>query len=137
MKNSFINIIKCLLVIVAFCFFFSCKKEHLSPDITVPPIPPPDSTTVPYVYITAFIDNDSVYFAGGLNSYEGATSVFDTLTHRTFNFTMKNQQNPSYSYFQISINNYQDSLGILQNDLDSSIFTGARGYQLLFHPFAP
>ncbi len=118
------------LPVLAVCFFFSCKKEHLEPNL------PPGGTPEPLVYIRALIDNDSVNFAGGLNSYIGATAVFDTLTHRTFNFSLKNPQQPAQSFFQISINSYKDSLGIAQNDLDSTLYIGTRQYQQANHPFA-
>lgn len=120
-----------MLAFIVFCSFFSCKKEHLDPTVL------PGGTPEPLVYISAFIDSDSVYFTGGLNSYSGATSMFDSLTHRTFNFTLKNPHHPHQSYFLISINNYQNSLGIPQNDLDSTVFTDTRNYQQANHPFAP
>lgn len=120
MNSQTINKITCGVVLVVFCFFFSCKKEHLPPDSEV---------TDHQVFITALLGTDSVYFAGGVNSYMGSVSFKDTLTFRMFNFTLKNLQNDSCSYFEISINNYKDVLGIPQSDLDSSIYISMRPFQ--------
>lgn len=126
MQKQLITIVKCLMVPVALSFIFSCEKEHLQP------VSPPGSQ-VPLVYVTANLGSDSVYFAGGVNSYVGSTSVFDSSHFRTFNFTLKNPQNSFHSYFQISINNYRNVQGVLQNDLDSSVYTGTRNYQDSVH----
>ncbi len=100
----------------------SCEKEHLQPD------PPPGNTT-PLVYISATLNHDSIYLAGGLASYVGSVSVSDILTFREFNFTLKSTNNPFHSQMEISINNYQNEQGVLQADLDHSIFPGTRHYQ--------
>ncbi len=101
---------------------FSCKKEHLQPD-------PPPGSTEPLVYIAAKLNDDSVYFAAGVDSYVGSTSVFDTLHYRAFSFTLKTPNDSLRSYFKISINNYTDTLGVLQDDLDHSIYVDLRHYQ--------
>ncbi len=131
MKNYLKNSFKYFLPLVLFCLFFSCKKEHLQPSI------PAGGTSTPLVYISAILEHDSVYFEGGVNSYIGATSVNDSLTNRTFNFSLKNPQNPSHSCFLISINNYQNSLGAPQTDLDNTIYSDMRDYQFSLHPFSP
>src|SRR6185295_13293071 len=112
-ENWVRNLIKCLVVLVAFSFIFSCKKEHLQP-VVIPGDPEP------LVYVSAKLDGDSVYFAGGVNGYTGSPSVFDTGNNRAFNFTLKNPQLPLQSYFKISINNYSGVLGDPQSDLDNS-----------------
>lgn len=126
MKKQFNTIAKCLMVLVLLSFIFSCKKEHLEPAT-------PPGNPAPLVYITSSLDNDSVYFAGGVNNYVGNTSVTDSLTYRAFNFTLKNPNHPAQSYFQISINNYQNALGVAQTDLDSSINVSTRNYQDTIH----
>jgi hypothetical protein len=131
MSKYLTNSLNCSLLLIIFCSFFSCTKEHLEPDT------PPGATPEPLIYISAFLDNDSIYFAGGVNSYVGITSVSDTFTHRTFNFTLQNSLDPSHSYFRISINNFQNMLGDLQNDLDSSIYSGERHYQFYSDTFSP
>ncbi|HKR05295.1 MAG TPA: hypothetical protein VJY62_11740 [Bacteroidia bacterium] len=125
MQKKISRIAKYLMGLVALTFIFSCKKEHLEIDS-------PPGSPEPLIYITAKLNTDSVYFTGGINSYVGSASVSDTLTYRTFNFTLKNPQN-SHSYFQISINNYKNVQGVLLDDLDSSIYTGARHYQDTIH----
>ena len=112
------------MILVMLSFTISCKKEHLEPAT-------PPGNPEPLIYITAKLSNDSVYFTGGVNNYVGNTSVTDSLTYRTFNFILKNPNHPAQSYFQISINNYENVLGVAQDDLDSSIYTGTRHYQLL------
>ena len=78
------DIIKYLIVLGALSFILSCKKEHLQP-VSLPGDPEP------LVYISAKLDGDSVYFAGGVNGYTGSPFVFDTGNNRTFNFNLKMQ----------------------------------------------
>ena len=107
---------------LAFCCFFSCGKQHLDPV-------PPEGTAEPLVYISAKLDNDSIYIAGGTNNYAGNTSVTDTLNHyRAFNFILEDDHSTHLS-FQVSINNYQTALSDLQSDLSHSIFVDERHYQ--------
>jgi len=117
--------VKYLVVAVGLTLMVSCMKEHLEP----PDHPNPD----PLIYIIANLNGDSISFAGGLNSYVGSSSVSDTLSNRTFNFTLKNPQTPGHSYFQISINNYKNELGELQQDLDHTIYPDSRHYQDAIH----
>jgi|SRR6185436_5989753 len=124
MRKQVITITECFIVLAVFSLIFSCKKEHLQPIV-----PPTAGNTEPLVFITANLDSDSVYFAGGVNNYVGKPSMVDTLTlFRMFNFSLQNSQHPSQSYFKISINNYQTVIGDPQTDLDSSIFPGDRSY---------
>lgn len=121
MNNQLNIFVKYLNLFLVCCFIFSCKKEHLDPT-------PPAGTPKPMVYISASLESNSVYLAGGINAYVGSTTVNDT-NHRIFNFTLKNPQNPLKSYFQISINNYKNIQGVSQSDLDSTVYTGPRNYQ--------
>jgi len=100
----------------------ACKKEHLEA--------PSSNTgnTSPVVYITGKLDNDSIYFAGGINGYTGVTGMSDQNNTRSFDFTLRNLQLPNQSYFKISINNYSTLLGSPQSDLDSSLYPGNRSY---------
>jgi len=124
MRKQIITIYKCLTILVALSVNFSCKKEHLQPTA------PSGGNPGPLVFISAKLDSDSVYFAGGVNNYVGSTSVFDTLTYRTFVFTLSNPQPSMQYYFKISINNYDSILGNSQIDLDSSIYVSTRNYEL-------
>jgi hypothetical protein len=133
MQKQVINIAKYFIVVITLAFIFSCKKEHLQP-VT----PPVSSNTEPLVFITADLDGDSVYFAGGINNYVGIPSMVDTLTNfRMFNFSLQNSQHPAQSYFKISINNYQSFVGDPQTDLDSSIYPGDRSYMFQGVIFIP
>jgi hypothetical protein len=123
MQKYILTISKCFIIVVAISFIFSCKKEHLQP------VTPPGGNNEPLVFITASLDGDSVYYAGGVNNYIGIPSMVDTLANfRMFNFSLQNSQLPSQSYFKISINNYQSVIGNPQSDLDSSIYQGNRSY---------
>lgn len=123
MQKQTITIIKCFIIVAALSFIFSCKKEHLQP------ISLPGGNSGPLVFISANLDGDSVYYAGGINNYVGIPSMADTLTDfRMFNFSLQNSQLSSLSYFKISINNYQTVKGNPQTDLDSSIYPGSRSY---------
>jgi len=133
MQKQIIPVVKYFIVLVAFSFIFSCKKEHLQPEI-----PPASGNTEPLVFISAILDGDSVYYAGGINNYIGIPSMADTLTNfRMFNFSIQNSHLPSQSYFKISINNYQNALGDPQSDLDSSIYPGSRSYMFQGVIFIP
>ena len=124
MQKQIISITKNFIVLIALSFIFSCRKEHLQPIV-----PPATGNTDPLVFITANLDGDSVYFAGGVNNYVGIPSMQDTLVNfRMFNFSIQNSQLPTQSYFKISINNYQNIVGNPQTDLDSSIYPGTRSY---------
>ena len=103
---------------------FSCKKEYLEPSL------PPSNNSNPVIFISAILDSDSVYYAGGVDSYEARPSIFDTLTYRRFDFTLSSSQHPAQLYFKISMNNYDTLLGPPQSDLDSSMYSGLRNYQL-------
>lgn len=122
MDISLLRKLKYLFLPLMACLILCCRKEHLQPPI-------PEGEQAPVVYITAKLDDDSVYFAGGVDYYAGSTSVFDTLIYRSFGFTLQNTLDSAHSYFQILINNYQSLQGNLQNDLDSSIFADVRHYQ--------
>ena len=116
------KLIRVLFGFLVFCCFLSCKKQHLDPVL-------PEGTTEPLVYISAKLDNDSIYIVGGINDYAGNTSVTDTLNHyRAFNFTLADTHSAHLS-LQVSINNYQTALGDHQNDLNYSIFVDERHYQ--------
>lgn len=111
-----------ILGFLAFYCFFSCEKKHLDPIL-------PEGTDEPVVYITAKLDNDSIYLAGGINDYAGNTSVTDSLNHyRTFHFTLEDVH-LTHPSFQVSINNYQTALSDHQSDLSHSIFVDERHYQ--------
>lgn len=129
MNKQFISIANYIILPLALCIILSCKKEHLQPD----PLP---GNPQPLVYISALMDSDSVYFAGGLNSYVGSTSVNDVQHFRVFNFTLKDHKNPNHSYFQFSINNCKNMQGDIQSDLDNSIYKDKRNYQDTSH-FVP
>lgn len=120
------------LFIVLIACLTACKKEHLQA------LPSNTGNSTPLVYVTARLDNDSVYFAGGINGYAGSTDITDLNNYRTFNFTLRNQQLPNQSYFKISISNYAAFLGNPQSDLDSSLYPGNRSYNsgFLFQPRA-
>ncbi|MEO6132373.1 MAG: hypothetical protein ABIQ02_11030 [Saprospiraceae bacterium] len=122
MQKQVQSIVKLLTVLFTFSFICSCEKEHLEPT-------PPPGSTEPLVYIRANLNHDSIYLAGGKDSYVGSVSVSDLLTNRAFNFTLKNTHHPLHSYFQISINNYQSIQGALPDDLNNTIFPGIRHYQ--------
>ena len=65
----------------AACVFISaCEKEHLEPPAPI------GISQEPLVYISGVLDGDSIYFAGGVNSYVGDVAVIDTLTWRYFTF---------------------------------------------------
>ncbi|HKR06304.1 MAG TPA: hypothetical protein VJY62_16835 [Bacteroidia bacterium] len=133
MQKQIIQVAEFLLLLIALSFIFGCKKEHLQP-IT----PPAAGNTEPLVFITANLDDDSVYFAGGVNNYVGIPSMVDTFTNfRMFNFSLQNSQLPFQSYFKISINNYQTVTGDPQTDLDSSIYPGNRDYMFQGVIFIP
>ncbi len=122
MQKKIIAYSKCLILLAGLVFIFSCEKEHLQPDNI-------SSANDPLVYIEANLDSDYVYFAGGVNNYVGITAMHDTLTNfRMFDFSIQNPQLPLQSFFKISINNYQNTFGNPQTDLDSSIYPGNRSY---------
>jgi hypothetical protein len=124
MLKRYIVFLRYFIVLIVFSFLYSCKKEHLEPL----PLPPSSGSTEPVVYITAKLDSDSVYYAGGLSNYTGIPSYSDSGSSRTFDFTLKNSQLPSQSYFKISINNYTTVLRNPQEDLDSTIYISNRPY---------
>ena len=122
-----------IIFFLAIFFLLSCKKEHLDPESPSTP-----GSTDPVVYIHAKLDNDSVYFAGGVDGYEGVPAVLDTNNNRFFNFTLLDPLQPASSYFKFSINNYSTIPGNPQSDLDSTIYPGTRLYGggLFFMPLA-
>ena len=122
MQNLFRRNTICITGFLSLALLFSCKKEYLDPDT-------PPGYPEPLVYVTAKLNGDSVSFSGGENSYNGSVSVSDSLSFRTFNFILNKPQHPLESCFEISINNYRNVQGILQQDLDSSIYIGTRHYQ--------
>jgi len=100
----------------------SCKKEHLEPNA------PASGSSQPLVFISAKMDGDSVYFAGGINGYSGIPSYLDTNNNRIFNFILRKTSDPQHSNFKISINNYSNTAGDPQSDLDSTIYVSSRMY---------
>lgn len=130
MLRQLAEFVKIFFTLAVISFTGACKKEHLEP--VVPP-----GSTGPVVYITAELDDDSVYFAGGIDNYSGVPSFSDNLAQRRFSFELKNSQSPSQSYFKISINNYKPVLGNPQDDLDSTIYPGNRSYTAGVLGFSP
>ena len=112
---------KYFAVLLSLFIIVACEREHLQPNVPGEPDP--------LVYFLGRIGNDSVRIAGGIDSYVGSTTITDTLTHRTFQFALKNIHNPLLPSIRISINNYQVHLGEVQSDLDHTIFPDGRHYQ--------
>jgi hypothetical protein len=133
MKNRYHIILSCLVFPAALCFTTACKKEHLQPNI-------PESAAEPLVYISAILDSDTVYFAGGVNSYVGEVSMTDTMNLRYFNFYLFSQlSSPAQPRpcFKIYINNARPDLGAPVEDLDTTVVAGAMYYQGYQYPFTP
>ena len=100
----------------------SCKKEHLEPKVN------PTGSTEPVVFISTKMNGNSVNFAGGINGYEGIPSYLDTNNNRIFNFILQQPTLPQQSMFKISINNYSNTPGDPQADLDSTVYVSSRMY---------
>lgn len=123
MPKTFIILLS--IVFISTASFIACTKQHLDPN--------PPGETEPYVYISANIQNDSVYFAGGVHSYVGSTGIYDSLTFRSFYFNLINTNHGLFSCFKISINNFKNEQGSLQTDFVHSIYPGMRHYQDTIH----
>ncbi|HYV91404.1 MAG TPA: hypothetical protein VE978_06460 [Chitinophagales bacterium] len=95
-----------------------CKKEHLQPD----------EIKAPLTWISARINNDSVYFAAGVDNYAASTFVNDVDVHRSFGTSIKSTVAGS-GYFEVFVNNYRDSLADLSGDLENSFQPGLFDYE--------
>src|SRR6476659_2782402 len=95
-----------------------CRKEHLQPD----------ENGTPLTWVSAFVNNDSVYYAAGVNDYIGLTFVNDVDVHRSFGTSIKSTVAGS-SYFEVLLNNYQNVSADLPGDLDHSFYPGSFDYE--------
>ena len=131
MKNYFNALIRCLVLPVLLCFGTACEKQHLKPDV-------PENSSQPMVFISAVLGSDSVYYAGGVDSYIGDAYMTDSLSFRYFNFYLYNEVTGPYQpsrCFRIYVNNASASIGTPEIDLDSTINEGTLNYQTYFSGF--
>src|ERR1051325_11387096 len=124
-------VMKLFSVLILVALITGCKKEHLQPD----------EINSPLTWFSAIINSDSVYYAGGVDSYVASTFVNDVDAHRSFGASIKSSSAGS-SYFEVLVNNYNDSLANLSVDLGNSFHTGSFDYEyrplgtMLFTPGA-
>lgn len=124
-------VMKLFSVLILATLITGCKKEHLQPD----------EINSPTTWFSAIINSDSIYYAGGVDSYVASTFVNDVDVHRSFGTSIKSASAGS-SYFEVMVNNYNDSLADLSADLENSFHTGSFDYEyrpmgtMLFTPGA-
>lgn len=97
----------------------ACKKEHLQPDLPDPQ---------PFVWVKGDLSGTPIDIAAGVNQYEAFTAVNDSLTYRSFSCSIFNTLESDSGKIEFRFNNFSNSFGIPEQDLDSTIHSADYNY---------